>query len=310
MQRNDWMDRIEAGEVPHAILFAGPKDSGQLVLARRAAARYLLHTDDVRTLENCPFYQEPGDYQVKAVRESLAIVNAEAFGRGRHCILFADAHTMSEAAQDVLLKTLEEPPKDTLLLLTGIESGFRPTILSRCMILRAQTEPWETIADRLVQNGVSREQATLAAKLSDGIYGRAEALLTDEAQSFRQEAIACIGRLSSVSKPYAALTALCTDTVTEESEDGSTKKTKKVSAERLDAFLDILLSVLTDVLRIQSGIGDVCNTDCVKIEKNYNSTFTTAQIQGMIQIAAEAKEMLVYKANPAMTVDWILSKLP
>ena len=43
MQKNDWLDRIEAGEIPHAILFAGPKESGMLALARRAAARYLLH---------------------------------------------------------------------------------------------------------------------------------------------------------------------------------------------------------------------------------------------------------------------------
>ena len=41
MQRNDWLDRIERGEVPHAILFAGPKEGDALSLARRAAARFL-----------------------------------------------------------------------------------------------------------------------------------------------------------------------------------------------------------------------------------------------------------------------------
>lgn len=310
MQRNDWMDRIEAGEVPHAILFAGPKESGNLALARRAAARYLLHTDDADALDGCPFYLEPEDYQVRTVRDALAVVNAQAYERGRHCILFPDAHTMSEAAQDVLLKTLEEPPKDTLLLLTGVESGFRPTILSRCMILRNETEPWETIAERLMKNGVPREQATLFARLSDGVYGRAEAMLSEEAQTFRRGALDCIARIASVSKPYAALAALCTDTVEEEGEDGSVKKTKKVSPASVDAFLDVFLSILTDVLRLKSGAEDVRNTDCAKIETKYNSTFTIAQIQGMIQVAAEAKEMLAFKANPAMTVDWILAKLP
>lgn len=310
MQRNDWMDRIERGEVPHAILFAGPKESGQLALARRAAARYLLHTDDTGALDNCPFYMEPADYQVKTVRDALQIVNAQAYERGRHCILFPDAHTMSEAAQDVLLKTLEEPPADTLLLLTGVESGFRPTILSRCMVLRAKTEPWETIADRLMQNGVSREKAVLAAKRSDGVYGRAEALLSEESLAFRQEAIACIRRFAAKSKPYGALSLLCTDTVTEESEDGSAKKTKKVSAARLDAFLDIMLSILADVLRRKNGMRDICNTDSDEVETILNSTFTIEQIQGMIQIAVDAKEMLNYKASPAMTVDWILAKLP
>ena len=310
MRKNDWMERIETGEVPHAILFAGPRESGELQLARRAAARYLLHTDEIDALSNCPFYQEPEDYQVKTVRDALAVVNAQAYGRGRRCILFPDAHTMSEAAQDVLLKTLEEPPEDTLLLLTGVESGFRPTVLSRCMVLRAETEPWETIAKRLTENGVNREQAALAAKLSDGVYGRAEELVSEEALAFRREAIACIDAFATRIKPYAALTALCTETVTEESEDGSAKKAKKVSASALDRVLDLFLSILADVLRQKYGITDVRNTDCESVEKHFNSTFTTAQIQGMIQLAAEAKEMLSYKANPAMTVDWILAKLP
>ncbi len=310
MQRNDWMDRIERGEVPHAILFAGAKESGQYALARRAAARFLLHTDDVSGLNNCPFYLEPADYQVKTVRDALSVINAEAYERGRHCILFPDAHTMSEAAQDVLLKTLEEPPSDTLLLLTGAESGFRPTILSRCMILRAETEPWETIRDRLIQNGTEPKKAELAAKLSDGVYGRAEAFLREDSLAFRREAIACIRRLAAKSKPYAALAALCTDTVTEEDEDGTAKKAKKVSAARLDAFLDVLLSILLDVLRLKNGVKDVRNTDCTEVETIFNSTFTIGQIQGMIQVTVDAKEMLAYKASPAMTVDWILAKLP
>ena len=217
---------------------------------------------------------------------------------------------MSEGAQDVLLKTLEEPPEDTLLLLTGSEAGFRPTILSRCMVLRAETEPWEAIADRLEKTGAARADAVLAAKLSEGVYGRAEAFLSETNRTFRRGALDCVKALLRRAKPYAALTALCTETVEEETEDGAAKKSKKVSAPLLNAFLDELLSILTDVLRLQNGSKEILNTDCAETEKNFASTFTTAQIQGMIQIAADAKEMLFYKANPAMTVDWILAKLP
>ena len=86
--------------------------------------------------------------------------------------------------------------------------------------------------------------------------------------------------------------------MTEESEDGTVKKTKKVSAASVDAFLDILLSVLADVLRKKSGVSDLRNTDCREIETILDSTFTISQIQGMIQVAVDAKEMLFYKANP------------
>ena len=310
MRENDWLNRIEAGDVPHAILFAGPKESGQATLARRAAARFLLHTDDTGALGGCPFYMEPTDFQVKAVRDALAMVNAEAYGRGRRCILFAEAHTMSEAAQDVLLKTLEEPPPDTLLLLTGTESGFRPTILSRCMILRADTEPWEAIAERLVQSGTERALAERAAKLSDGIFGRAEAYLDAERTAFRTGAIDCIRGFLRPAKPYATLAALCTETVEEETDDGAARKSKKVGTDALDAFLDVFLSILGDILRVQNGISEIRNTDCADLAKHFAATFTISQIQGMIHIAAEAKEMLRYKASPALTVDWMLAKLP
>ena len=310
MRIDDWLRRIENGDVPHAILFAGPKESGQIDLARRAAARFLLHRDDPAALVNNPFYAEPTSFAIDAVRDALALINAEAFGRGRRCILFAEAQTMSEAAQDVLLKTLEEPPQDTLLLLTGIESGLRPTILSRCMVLRAETEPWQQIAARLERAGTPKAQAERAAKLSDGIYGRAQALLSEETQRFRSGAIDCIRACRTPVKPYAALAALCTDTVAEENEDGASKKTKKVSPALLDAFLDVFLSVLSDVLRTQNGIAEIRNTDCADLIKNFAADFTIAQIQSMIQLVSEAKEMLLYKASAALTADWLLAKLP
>lgn len=310
MRIDDWLMRIENGEVPHAILFAGPKESGQLQLARRAAARYLLHRDDPNALNGCPFYTEPDNFAIDTVRDALALINAEAYGRGRRCILFAEAQTMSEASQDVLLKTLEEPPADTLLLLTGIESGLRPTILSRCMILRAETEPWQSIAARLERQGTPHALAECAAKLSDGIAGRAEAFIRESYQTFRSGAIDCIRMCLHRAKPYAALAALCTDTVTEEDADGTAKQSKKVSAERLDTFLDVFQSVLSDALRMQSGIEEIRNTDCADLVKNLAAGFTIPQIQSMIQIASDAKEMLVYKASAALTLDWILAKLP
>ncbi len=310
MRETDWLNRIEAGDVPHAILFAGPKESEQFALARRAAARYLLHTDRTDALSDSPYFVEPEDRSIEAVRDALTLINAEAFGRGRRCILFTDAHEMSEASQDVLLKTLEEPPADTLLLLTGIESGLRPTILSRCMILRAETEPWQTIRKRLIARGVEPALAERAAKLSDGVMGRAEAFITEEQQTFRRSALDCIAQLTRTAKPYAALTALCTDITEETGEDGSSKKGKRVSAAALDRFLDLLQSVLLDVLRTKYDVDAVRNTDCTETEKHFAAVFTISQIQGMIQLATDAKEMLVYKASPALTVDWLLAKLP
>ncbi len=54
----------------------------------------------------------------------------------RKVVWIEEAHTMNEAAQNALLRTLEEPPDEVRFLLTGAEAGLLPTIRSRCAVLR------------------------------------------------------------------------------------------------------------------------------------------------------------------------------
>ena len=70
---------------------------------------------------------------VRAMEEALS--KAQVHGAFRPVVV-KDAHRMNEKAQSALLKTLEEPPVGTVFLLTGMESGLLPTILSRCVVLR------------------------------------------------------------------------------------------------------------------------------------------------------------------------------
>jgi DNA polymerase-3 subunit delta' len=84
---------------------------------------------------------------------------------------------MNPQAQNALLKTLEEPPDDTTLVLVSATPDLLfPTIRSRCLRLPFAPLPAALIEERLRAAGRSPEEARLAAALAGGSLGRALAL--------------------------------------------------------------------------------------------------------------------------------------
>ncbi len=88
-----------------------------------------------------------------------------------------DAERLNEDAQNALLKTLEEPPPHTrLVLLTSAPLRLLPTIRSRCQRVPFDRLPDEFVAGALEQRlGLARDAAAALARLSDGRLGVAEA---------------------------------------------------------------------------------------------------------------------------------------
>ena len=147
MDRERLLACIREGKTMHALLIAGPAGSGRAALARAAAAAFLADALGPGGLAACPDYQElAAPYaveQIRALTESLA---AQPFGHGRRAYALLDAHGMNASCQNALLKSLEEPPEDTLLVLAGNEPGLLPTVRSRCAIVRLGAQPMETAA--------------------------------------------------------------------------------------------------------------------------------------------------------------------
>jgi DNA polymerase-3 subunit delta' len=85
-----------------------------------------------------------------------------------------DAERMNLQAANAFLKSLEEPGKDAVVLLTSASPSFlRPTIRSRCASVRLSGVPQGLIEGHLIALGVARSEARFRAQASGGSLARA-----------------------------------------------------------------------------------------------------------------------------------------
>jgi DNA polymerase-3 subunit delta' len=186
-------------EVSHAYLFAGPDHVGKSTLARIFAQALLCTSEGHRPCGQCRAcglvaanrhpdlltlnlaWQEM-IFATKGTATSVSVdavrqMNTELSRRphdGRYKILLIpDAETLTTAAANAFLKTLEEPPAYVIILLTVRDLELLlPTIRSRCQPLHLSTLPLGEIEQVLMQaHGVSPDQAKLLARLSGGRIG-------------------------------------------------------------------------------------------------------------------------------------------
>lgn len=113
--------------------------------------------------------------QIRKLEGALALAPVEGT---RRVVLLLAAESMNAAAQNAFLKTLEEPPAGTHVVLVA-EAGDRllPTIRSRCVRVPFGPLPLDFVAERLVaERGIGAEEARLLAALAGGSLGRAQGL--------------------------------------------------------------------------------------------------------------------------------------
>ncbi len=162
MKEINWLDELcenlarnlADGRLGHALLLSGPAGTGKRVLADWLCMRYLAggsgparpawppgerrHPDGVRIVPE----EGKSRISVDQIRALVADMGLKSHAGGGKAAVIAPADAMTLSAANSLLKTLEEPPGDALIVLVADTlSGMPATILSRCATLRVPLPP-------------------------------------------------------------------------------------------------------------------------------------------------------------------------
>jgi len=123
--------------------------------------------------------------QVRRLQERLALRGLES---PRKLVLVLPAEAMNPQAQNAFLKTLEEPPDDTtLVLVTAAPDRLLPTLRSRCVRIAFGPLPRSLVAERVMrEKGLDRAAAEAVARLADGSLERALELDAQELERRRE----------------------------------------------------------------------------------------------------------------------------
>ena len=179
---NSFLTMLRQGGRPQVILIEGSSGCGKTTFARLIAKEYLCEDRDIITgacdkCTNCElmnYFIETGDYgmlpNIKEVdvsdsgkKQDIELLLEDAqlpsiTGDWKVYIL-DECHTMSEAAQNRLLKVLEEPPKNVLFLLcTTNADKLLDTLQSRCQYVYTISKPSKVEIMRMLMRVVKEEK--------------------------------------------------------------------------------------------------------------------------------------------------------
>ncbi|MCK5269992.1 MAG: AAA family ATPase, partial [Sedimentisphaerales bacterium] len=198
---------LRGQRVPHSYIFHGPEGVGKSLLARQWA-KLLLCPQPIRSNEiddccdqchDCRMVEADTHPDLHIINRDLArftkqkrtrqLVNLPIDvirefvikpagvvpNRGRaRVFIIEESETMNPASQNALLKTLEEPPPETfLILITSQPEKFLPTVRSRCQSVRFGPLPYAFISEKLAAAGIPAEQVQYWADFCNGRLGPA-----------------------------------------------------------------------------------------------------------------------------------------
>ncbi|MBX2989994.1 MAG: DNA polymerase III subunit delta' [Bacteroidetes bacterium] len=219
--------------------------------------------------------------KINSIREVRRESAMSSLYGGKKVFIISNADEMGDEASNTLLKTLEEPPGDTLLILTTSRpETLLQTIISRCQLVRFDPLTELDIRAALMERELVDDlKATLVARLANGSYVRALELLKDDVAALRQDVVNFV-RTTLTGNAVA---------ISEQVEQLASSKDR----EFVVRFLTLMLVWFRDAFVLLQG-GSIINLDQQDDLKRFTAKFPDANLNGVMN-AVEQSISLIYK---------------
>lgn len=295
----------KGSRLSHAYLFVH-KDKNLLVKFAEQVASYFLNLNDKENAENntarvlkrvhpdIMFFGEDKNIDVSAVSSIIDASNISPFEADKKIFVLASAQDMNESSQNKILKSIEEPTKNTFYILLATSTNrLLQTILSRVKTIEIDDLSVPVIAQMLEQKGVDKNKAEIFASCSGGNGEFAEKLATDDGfVDFFNSIVTCLYKING-SRDVLEFAS-------------------KFSAKNIDKeeFFDITTLLLRDVMTILAKKEElvICKNVLTKL-KMIAASLNLGAVVELISTCTKEKENLFYNVNATAVIDNFLLKL-
>lgn len=306
------------GRVSHAYLFFGPDGIGKKLMAiefgkvlnclRENSNGGHCDCNSCKKIEkgihpDVFLVEQKGvkDIKVDQIREE---VEERLFFKpfeGRYKLAIVDnAHRMNPSAQNAFLKTLEEPPPDSVIVLISSQpQALLPTIHSRCQSVEFKPLPQEVILDEIKRRtDLSPDEYIIASRLSGGSLGRA--LNLDKNLLSQRKGI--ITKLSNISP----------DRASEVLDFAKSILSAFTDTEELRLVFDIISLWLRDMVLIKIGFGEdsLSNRDLISVTRKLAGRQSVDDIIDKIKFLEKASYAIFQgNANKQIVIENLALKI-
>ena len=286
--------------LPHALLFTGAAGVGKYDFAKALAALVLCDNPASEKYacgkcKSCQWFaagSHPDLYDVGLVEKSKVMkvdqirelcdkLSATSHRGGHQVAIIYPAETMHRAAANALLKTLEEPAGQVLIILVSHQAGSLPaTIVSRCQQLALRADADEATLAWLSQQLPSGVDAQLLLAMAENAPLRALAMSKQDYLSLRDGLLTCLYEIRQRQiDPLASISQWL--------------------KQDLPILLHALFTLVSDIARLQLGahMQYVVNKDRLQQLSSLAKTLSALSLQDFIRLLQEARRVLAKGAH-------------
>ena len=293
------------GRISHAYLFLS-EDESYLFKFCEMIAKLLINLNESENIEknnlriekqihpDVKFFGCEKTIDSQTASSIVESANYSPFESDKKIFMLFNVHQMNEASQNKILKTIEEPPKNTYFILAGKSaSKLLPTIKSRVKQIELDRIDSEEIASLLIKSGVQETKAQICADSANGNASYAEKLANDD------------GFIDFYNQIASALFEI----------NGSRdvlKYSVYFNGKNIDKreFLNIFMIMVRDISMIISRTENlVVNKNCVSKLKVVASMLNLNATSTLIEECLKQRKNLEFNVNSTSVVDSVLFKL-